>query len=290
MSAALLAALLASPTAPQPTGRLDAFDLYLNPTLARLIESPHVKEVKRLALDELGDHDRVLPGLPYAFLAVQTNEGRRAKLLVQAARHKVSDDRLIPMLLLERYVTYKEGEEQTRLTEGRNVALYPGFRLSLDRGQVVPEEVGGDLRCVVEGDRAFVEPVGKAKLFLVTKGLDGLAPPKGEKLVVGDTFETRFFNGTYRLSDDGRRSGKLVLKVDEEGGVSGAFYSDKDGAKYEVRGRVGPLPHAVQFTVQYPRTQQVFTGMLFTGDARALAGTSRMDSRESAFYAVRVDD
>jgi hypothetical protein len=30
--------------------------------------------------------------------------------------------------------------------------------------------------------------------------------------------------------------------------------------------------------------------MLFTGDAKALAGTSRIADREAAFYATRVDE
>ena len=51
-----------------------------------------------------------------------------------------------------------------------------------------------------------------------------------------------------------------------------------------------PQKHGVQFTVIFPRTEQTFQGMLFTGDGAALAGTSRIDNRESAFYAVRVED
>jgi hypothetical protein len=267
----------------------DAFDLYINPVLARLVESPNVQEVKQLTPDLISEHDRVLPGQTTAFVIVKTNDGRYAKLLVQAARQKIADDRFLPMLLVDRYVTFKEGEEQTRLTEGRNVALFPNFRLSLDRGQVVPEEIGGDIRFVA-GDKTYLEPVGKARLFVVTRAVADLAPKTGPKLVVGETFEPRYFNGTFKLYDDGRRSGKLVLKVDDEGLVTGSYYSDRDGQKYEVRGRLGTPRHSIQFTVQFPRTEQVFQGMLFTGDAAALTGTSRIDNRESGFYAVRVED
>lgn len=270
--------------------RADAFDLYLNATLNKLIDGPNVTETKRLTPDLVGDNDRVLNGLPYAFLVVKTNEGRNAKLLVQVARQKVEDDKLVPFLLVERYVTFKEGEERTRLVEGRNVALYPGFRLSLDRGQVVPEGLGGDLRFVVDGDTLYAEPVGKAKLHVVTKALADLAPPKGEKVVVGDKFEPRYFSGTYKLHEDGRRSGKLTLKVEEDGTVGGAFYSDRDGSKYEVRGQVGTPAHAIQFVIVFPRTEQTFRGMMFTGDAEAIAGTARMNERDTGFYAVRLEE
>ena len=45
--------------------------------------------------------------------------------------------------------------------------------------------------------------------------------------------------GTYRLLDDGRRSGSLTLKVADNGDVTGSFYSDKDGKKYDVTGKIG---------------------------------------------------
>ena len=46
----------------------------------------------------------------------------------------------------------------------------------------------------------------------------------------------------------------------------------------------------MRFTVTFPRSEQVFQGMLFTGDGKALAGTSRIADREAAFYAVRIEE
>jgi hypothetical protein len=286
----LLALVVTVRSAPVPAARSDAFDWYVNPVLARAITAEGVVEKARLSPDEIGDHDRVLPALPYAFLIVKTNQGRNAKLLVQAGRQKIEGDRFLPILMVERYATYKEGEEETILTRGQNLSLYPAFRLSLDLGQVVPEELGGDLRFVVDGDKVNLEPVGKARLYLVTKALPDAEPKKGPKVVVKEPFEPRFFNGTYRLYDDGRRSGRLVLKVDEENIVTGAYYSDKDGQKYELRGRVGNPAHSIQFTVVLPRTEQIFQGWLFTADGKVLTGSSRMLNREAGFYAVRVED
>jgi hypothetical protein len=271
------------------SARADAFDHYVNPSLAKVLAGKNAREVKQLTPVEVVDHDRVLPRIPSAFLIVRTNGGRHAKLLVQAGKQKIDAARAVPILSVERFVTYKEGEEQTVLASGKSQSLYAGFRFSLDLGQVVPEAVGGDLRFVVDGDKVYAEPVGKAKLYLVTKHDPGVEPKKGAKFVMGDKLRPEHFGGTFRLHDDGRRSGKLILKVDDDKRVSGSYYSDKDGAKYEVSGRLGTPPHAIEFTIKLPRTEQTFKGMLFTGDGKAMAGTSRLADREAAFYATRQE-
>src|SRR5665213_3202814 len=270
-------------------GRADAFDDYTNPLLVKAAESAAVKEMKQVTPDDLLNNDRVLKGVDGAMLIVKTNGGRNAKLLVHPAGQKTDATHSVPTLLIDRYVTYKEGEERTLLATGKNLALFPGFRLSLDMGQVVPEALGGDLRFVVDGEKSFVEPVGKAKLYLLTKALPEATPKKTEKVVIGEKFEPRYFNGKYKLSDDGRRSGELVLKVDDDGSVSGAYYSDKDGQKYDVRGHVGTPDYSIQFTVQFPRAEQTFQGWLFTGDGKHMAGSSRMNEREAGFYATRIE-
>jgi hypothetical protein len=273
-----------------PAGAADAFDLYTNPILAKVPKADGALAVKELTREQLIDNDRTLPGLAGAFLVVKTNDNRWSKLLVQFALHKTSDGKTVPMVSVERFVTFKEGQDQAVQAASRNVNLYPGFRLNLDLGQVVPEELGGDLRFVVDKDRKYLEMLGKAKAYLVTKPLPEAAPRKGEKVVVGDKFELKYFNGTYQLHDDGRRSGKLTLKVNDEGGVTGTYVSDKDGSAYDVRGRVGTPQHGIEFTVQFPRSEQTFKGWLFTGDARAITGSSRLGDREAGFYAVRADE
>jgi hypothetical protein len=231
-----------------------------------------------------------LPNVPGALLIVKTNDGRNCKLLVQPASQRAPGDKFVPMLLIERYVTYREGEEQTVVASGKNLSLFAGFRLNLDLGQIVPEELGGDIRYVVDAEKTYIEPLGKAKLYVVTKHLPEAEPRKQEKVVIAEPFEPKYFNGTYKLYDDGRRTARVVLKVDDDGVVTGAYYSDKDGKKYDVRGKVGTPKHALQFTVQFPNAEQVFQGCLFTGDGKALAGTSRMAERDAAFYALRSED
>jgi hypothetical protein len=270
--------------------RGDPFDRYINTVLARVPKADGAQEIKKLTPALILDNDRVLPNTTGCLITVLTNDNRHSKLLVQTARQKLDANRSVPILLIERLVTYREGTDQTIVAQARNVYLFGGFRLSLDLGQVVPEEVGGDLRFVVDGDRYWVEPLGKAKLFLVTKPLPEAAPKKTTKLVVGETFEPRYFAGTYQLHDDGRRSGKLTLEVKDNGEIAGHYISDKDGQKYEVYGKVGMPRYAVQFTIKFPRTEQQFQGWLFTGDGKYLTGSSRMQEREAGFVAVRVEE
>jgi hypothetical protein len=273
-----------------PADAADAFDLYTNPILAKVPKADGALAVKEVTREQIIDNDRTLPGLAGTFLVVRTNDNRWSKLLVQFALHKAGDGKTLPMVSVERFVTFKEGQDRAVQAASQNVNLYPGFRLNLDLGQVVPEELGGDLRFVVDKDKKYLEALGKTKVYLVTKPLPEAAPRKGEKVVVGEKFDPKYFNGTYQLHDDGRRSGKLTLKVNDEGAVTGSYVSDKDGSEYEVRGRVGAPRHAVEFTVQFPRAEQTFTGWLFTGDARAITGSSRLGDREAGFYAVRVEE
>lgn len=267
------------------------FDDYLNPILSKVPESKAAKELKELTRDDITDNDRVIPKLGAAFVVVRTNEGRYSKLLVQSARQKIDAEKTIPILYVERYVTYRTGDERTVVATGQKLSLFPGFRLSLDLGQVVPEELGGDIRLIADGEKFAVVPVGKAKLYLMTQPIPEAMPKKGPKLVVsGEKFEMDYINGTYKLLDDGRRSGTLKLKVDKEGDIDGAYYSDRDGQKYEVKGKVGALPFNVQFTIKFPRTEQTFQGWMFTGDGKAIVGTSRIIQHETGFYAIRVEE
>jgi hypothetical protein len=268
----------------------EAFDFYVNPILARAVEAKETKEVKQLTTTDMVNNDRVLPRARAAFLIVKTNQGRYAKLLVQPARQKIDAERSVPMLLIDQYVTYKEGEERAVQANGKNLSLFPGFRLSLDLGQIVPAELGGDLRFVADGDKIHAEPLGKAKLYLVTKALPDVPPKKAAKFVAGGVFEPSWFNGTYHLRSDGRRSGKLSLKVADNGAVTGSYYSDKDGSKYPVRGRIGTPKHSLQFTIKFPRSEETFQGWMFTGDGQAITGTSRLQERETGFYARRVEE
>ena len=274
---------------PSASLRADAFDRYINPILLKAPGAEGVKEVKQLTVDLLADNAGAIPGIPGALVVVRTNEGRFSKLLLQPGRQKAGG-KSVPILIVDRYVTYRQGEEQAIEASGRNLHLFDGFHLNLDLGQIVPPDLSADLRFTVQGGAGYGKPVGKAKLYVLTKPLPGTEPKKTEKLILGEKFDTSYFNGTFKLYDDGRRSGKLALKVEDGGAVTGAYYSDKDGRKYDVAGKIGAPNYSIQFTIKFPRTEQFFTGWLFTGDAMALTGSSRLENRQAGFYAVRVEE
>lgn len=274
------------------SARADHFEHYINPVLDKAIQDgKHVKEFKELTAGQIADAGEVLADSAYAFLIVRTNEDRWTKLLVQQARQRIGKDKQVPMLLIEKYVTFKESTERTVKAKGENVHIYPGLRLNLDLGQFVPETLGGDIVVEALDKGEFkVKALGNAKLYVLTKPIPDVVPKKAEKLVVGATFEIRYFNGTYKLYDDGRRSGKLTLNVNESGEVTGAFYSDRDGAKYDVTGKAGEPRHAIRFTIKFPQIEQSFNGFLFTGNGKAIAGTTKLQEREAGFYAERVEE
>jgi hypothetical protein len=268
----------------------DSFDNYTNLVLKKVADADGVKEIKQLTPVLMSENENVLPKTDAAFIVVYTNENRFSKLLVRSGFRKIDAERKIPMLFIERFVTYKEGEERQVMAEGKSVNLFPGFRFNLDIGQVVPEELGGDLRLVVADGKSYVELIGKAKLYLLTKPMKEATPRKEPKLLIGETFEPRYFNGTYKLYDDGRRSGTLKLKVADDGEVTGDYYTDKDGKQYDVKGKIGVPTHSIQFTIKLPRTEQTFQGWLFTGDGKAMTGSSKLMEREQGFYAIRVEE
>jgi hypothetical protein len=268
----------------------DSFDQYTNVLLAKIAKAQEAQPAKQVTARQMVQNGRVLPGVTACFIIVRTNENRLAKVLVQPARQKIDDKTSVPIILIERFVTFREGEERTIHAKGDSVRLFAGFRFNLDMGQVVPESVPADLRFIAEGDNAYVEPVGKAELYLVTKHLPEATPKKLARPEIGAAFEGRFFNGKYKLYDDGRRSGTLQLKVLDNGDVDGAYYSDKDGQKYEVIGKVGNPNHSIQFRITFPKTVQLFQGFMFTGDGKAITGTSRLQERETGFYALRLDE
>jgi hypothetical protein len=282
-----LAALLFTLTAQV---RADSFDNYTNAVLKKVADADGVKEIKQLTPVLMSENENVLPKTDAALIVVYTNEARYSKLLVRSGFRKIDAERKLPMLFIERFVTYKEGEERQVLADGRNVNLFPGFRFNVDIGQVVPDELGGDLRLVVADGKTYVEPIGKAKLYLLTKPMKEAMPKKEPKLVIGETFEPRYFNGTYKLYDDGRRSGTLKLKVADDGEVTGDYYTDKDGKQYDVKGKIGVPAHSIQFTIKLPRAEQSFQGWLFTGDGKAMTGSSKLLEHEQGFYAIRVEE
>lgn len=269
--------------------RADVFDRYTNAILSKATEADGLKPCDKLTPGLLAENSQLLPGSAAALVVVRTNGGRFSKLAVQIARQRTANG-AVPIALIERFVTFKEGEDRAVQVAGGPTHLYHGFILNLDLGQVVPNEIGGDLRFVTAAGENWLEPIGQAKLFIVTKPLPGTEARRSARPMIGETFEPRFFSGTYKLLDDGRRSARLVLKVSDEGVVSGEYVSDSTGRSYEVVGRVGTPRHALQFTVRFPQTEQTFQGWMFTHEGKYITGWTRMQEREFGWFAVRLDE
>jgi hypothetical protein len=270
------------------TARGDVFDRYNNPMLNKVSDADGVQEVKTLSAKQLAEYGRLTES-GGAMLVVKTNGSRNAKLIVQEARQRAGDKEL-PLLSIDKFVCFKPDQDQAKQASGQSVQLYGGFHFSLDLGQVVPAEVGGDLKFTAEGDWGRVEPVGKAKIYLITKHLPGTEVKKVAKPAIGEAFDPQFFNGTYQLHDDGRRTAKLTLKVEPDGTVSGEYVSDQTGRSYDVYGKIMNPKHQIQFFVKFPQTEQSFQGYLFTKDGQAICGTCRMQERDFGFYATRAEE
>lgn len=271
--------------------RADVFDRYTNSVLAQAIGQPGVEAISPLPAERLSEAPRVIANSNSALILVKTTNGFNAKLLVQFARQKFGE-RILPVLVVERFVTYRPGTERSVVAEGRNLHLYPGYVLHLEIGQIVPADVGGDLRFLSDPKKGeYLEALGKAHLYLVTRPLPGTEIKKTARPAPDEPYRPEFFNGTFRLYDDGRRQGILRLQVDSEGNLSGEFLSDATGNKYPVSGKVGPNPrHFVQFTIKFPQSVQHFSGYIFTRGGSAICGSSKFQDRDAGFYAVRVDE
>jgi hypothetical protein len=269
----------------------DVFDRYTNHVLGQAIGQPGVIELTLLTAEQANEAPKLVPGSNSALILVRTSNGFNAKLLVQFARQKFAD-RVFPVLVIERFVTYRPGTERSIAAEGRNIHLYPGYVFHLEIGQIVPGEIGGDLRFDIDPKKGEVlQSLGKARLYLITRSLAGTEIKKSARPAPDDPYRPEFFNGSFRLYDDGRRSGLLRLQVDAEGNLSGEFLSDATGNKYPVSGKVGPNPrHLVQFTIKFPQSVQHFSGYIFTRGGAAICGTSKFQERDAGFYAIRVDE
>jgi len=276
--------------------RADAFDHYTNAILEKAPRAEGVQEIKKLTPDLVLENNRIIPDVASAFLVVQTNDGRLSRVLVQAGRKRLNDEKKtqVDIMVLDRFVTYKAGTEKAVQVQGGNVLLFDGFQFSLDLGQVVPDTLTPDLRYVANDKETFLEPVGNARMWLLTKALPEATPARAAggagKFTIGEVFEPKYFAGKFKLYDDGRRSGTLQLDVDDAGDVSGHYFSDKDGERYKVTGKVLAPKHTIQFTVKFLRTEQTFRGWMFTGTGLAITGWAKMQDREAGFYALRVQD
>jgi hypothetical protein len=273
-----------------PWAGADEFERLEGEVLAAVPRSKDATPQAQLTMGAIAALPSVLRDSRAALVVVTTDLGNYTRLLLSPGLRKPPGGagEPVPVLVIDRFDTFDAGNVAARLARGRELVLFDGFRVDLDSGLVVPEDQGGDVRFLVAGEGGpRLEAVGKARLYtLATSPL--ASAPAGAQPAVGRAVLPGDFAGRYRLFANGQWSGTLDLKVDDDGGVSGRFRSDLNGAVYVVSGQVAAgVPHKVSFRIKFPRTQQEYEGFLWTEGKGALAGTVTMLDRAYGFFALR---
>ena len=186
-------------------------------------------------------------------LIVQTNDGHWSKALVAWGQRKVKGrEQPLPVLVLERFVTYRSDREGQTTANGKEVMLFAGLSFSFDIGQVVPSGSGADIEFTEAG---LIKPVGDAKLF----GLNGSRLPAADATKPNpndhDGVLPRDFAGTWKVSIDGRWTGIWEINVDEQRTVLGKFVSDDTKSRYELYGKVSNVPHQAKLEIDLANSQ-----------------------------------
>jgi hypothetical protein len=276
----------------RPVGAADAFDQLDARVLGALVARTDLPEVPTLSLAAIGNLPRLVPGLRSGLVVIRTDEGNVAAVALTSALRKSPqpDQKPIPVVVLERFVTFETGSGSGRRARGQHVVLFDGFTFDLDSGQVVPKGLGGDLTFQREGETGGkLAPLAPARLFQPEKPplehtrIPG-QPSPGKQVIPAD------FNGRYQLVANGQWTGALELEVGDRNTVRGRFLSDETGSVYPVTGQVagaGTPPHQIAFACDLPRSRLEFVGFLATEGKGAIAGTVDLQGRPFGFYALR---
>ena len=218
-------------------------------------------------------------------LIVRTNDGHFAKALLSWGQRKIKGrEQPLPVLVLERFVTYRGDREGQTTASGKEVMVFAGHSFSFDIGQVVPGGSGADIEFTAAG---LVKPVGDAKLF----GLNGSRLPEADAARPNPNDHEgvlpRDFAGNWKVSIDGRWTGTWEISVDEQRSVLGKFVSDDTKSRYDLYGKVSNVSHQAKLEIDLANSQISIDAFLFTTDKATMAGTATLASRKFAFVATR---
>jgi hypothetical protein len=270
----------------------DDFNRIAGPFLVELMARADAHSHVNLTTAQLEALPEVLPRARSAFLIIKTDEGNLAKLLVSTGLRKQSSNAksapIVPVLVLERFETLEANKYSSFKARGKEVVLFGGFSYDLDSGQVVPDGMGGDIVLKSTGENGpQLNGLGETRIYTFDRSV---APPpvaRGRPSA-GKAVEPNDFTGSYSLIANGQWSGNLEIHVKEGGEVSGRFRSDLNGAVYPVSGKVAAdKPQRISFTIQFPRAQQEYDGVLWNEGKNVFAGTLTMLERPYSFVAVR---
>lgn len=262
----------------------DVFDRHIAKDLKRALEQPPVKE---LSLSDSAKLKRLSASVSSPCIVVKTDDGNHAKALIGWGLRKGAD-KPTPVLLIERFVTYRGDRSELTSAAGKDVMLFPGFGFNFDIGQVVPTGQGADIEFTT--DQA-VKSVGEA----VMVGLNGSILPTPEKTgkhdpTANEAIVPQDFAGSWKVDVDGRWKGEWEFTISDNGKVSGVFVSDELQNRYDITGQFGSSPNNLRVEVFLANTQMQVDGYLWTKDKSQMAGTVTMTNRKFGFHAVRVKE
>lgn len=267
-----------------PAIAADVFDRHTSDVL--IAASEKSKPLARLGLDEAAQWKTLGPAVSSPAIVIRTTDGNWAKAIVGWGFRK-GRDKPVPVLLIERYVTYRGDRGDTTVASGKDVMLFAGLSFNFDIGQVVPDGQGGDIRFT---DKAEIETLDEAQMFalngslLPAAGADEEGTPNDHEGVL-----PRDFAGTWIVNIDGRWRGEWSLAVTESGRIGGTYLSDDTKSSYDMAGRIAALPHHVKLYVQLENAQQTIDAYLWTTDKSMMAGTATVAGRTFGLFAVRQD-
>jgi hypothetical protein len=264
----------------------DVFERHGAALVKRLAEEGQA--VKQLTMRDAAKIKPLAPTIGSPCFVARTDDGGYAKLLAAWGLKKgKGSDKPTPVLLIERFVTYRGDRLDLTSATGKDVMLFPGFGFNLDIGQVVPEGQGADIMFTEEGELVAAE---NSKLVV----LDGSQLPPVDKTAARDPNDhegvlATDFSGNWKLNADGRWLGEMQLKVTDNGKATGSFTSDESKNAYDITGQTGSTPHNLKLDVFLANTQLSVDGYLWTKDKSQMAGTVTMTGRKFGFVATRVD-
>ncbi len=267
-----------------PSLAVDAFDRHTDFWLR--LAAKRGEPLTEMSSGQAARLKRLGPGIVSPCVVVQTDSGAWTKALLSWGFRK-AEPKPIPVLLIERYVTYDRDRRNVAVARGKDVMLFPGFQFDFDIGQVVPAGVGGDV--AFDAKRRLIGLEG-AKLY----GLNGpTLPPAGagEKYDPNDHVGVKpaDFAGNWRVDADGRWKGVWQISIDDEGNVQGQYLSDETQSTFPLRGKIASteLPHRLVFEVEFAAATQRYEMYIWTTDKSAMAGTTTLIDRKFGVYAVR---
>jgi hypothetical protein len=264
---------------------VDAFDRHTTLWLRQAIKQK--EPLAEVTSGQAASWKQLGPGIDSPCVIIKTNNGHWTKALLSWGLRK-SGDKRVPVLVIDRYVTYDNDRRDVALAAGRNVMLFPGFYFNFEIGQVVPEGHGGD---VLFTEASKLLPAGAAQIF----GQSGsaLPPPSDETKHDPNDHEgvlPRDFSGNWRVFADGRWNGVWQLRASDDGTVRGTHTSDDTKSVYTFFGQVSGAPHRMTADLELANATQSFEAYLWTKDKSVMAGTTVLADRKFGFYAVRIKD